>query len=96
MAERRWSQDVTEHSNALDLEKGVFGLDDPRQIALSLRRSALESKRRKSDPFRSAMSMLVFYENRAGKKLPKRRKAILDAAKDELRGLFGKPRNSNS
>ena len=63
----RWSHDVTEHSNALDLEKGVFALKDPREIAASLKRSAEASKRRKADPFRSAMSMLVFYINRAGK-----------------------------
>lgn len=86
----RWSQRVTETSNALDLEKGVFSQKSPRAIALSLRRSALRSHRKKSDPFRSAMSMLVFYINRAGRKLPKERKARLEEAKDELRALFGK------
>jgi hypothetical protein len=87
-----WSQDVTNHSNALDLEAGVFTLDDPRQIAASLKRSADRSRRRKADPFRSAMSMLNFYINRAGRKLPKRQRKTLEAAKDELRDLFGKPR----
>ncbi len=68
---KRWSQDVTEHSNALDLEQGVFTLKDPKKIAASLKRSAEASTRRKSDPYRSAMSMLTFYINRAGKNLPK-------------------------
>ena len=66
---RSWSHDVTEHSRALVLEKGVFSLTDPKEIAASLKRSAEASKRRKADPFRSAMSMLVFYINRAGKNL---------------------------
>jgi uncharacterized protein DUF3175 len=88
----RWSQQVTETSNALDLEQGVFTLDDPRAIALSLKRSADSSRRRKSDPFRSAMSMLTFYLNRAGANLPARRRARLEAAKDELRELYGKRR----
>jgi hypothetical protein len=86
----RWSQRVTRESNALDLERGVFSQRNPRKIALSLKRSAERSKRRKSDPFRSAMSMLNFYINRAGRKLPKQRKTILQHAKDELRDLFGK------
>lgn len=86
----RWSQDVTEHSDALDLDKGVFTLDDPAEIAQSLKRSAEHSKRRKSSPFRSAMSMLTFYINRAGKDLPKARLRKLEAAKDELRKAFGK------
>lgn len=77
-------------SNALDLEAGVFSHDDPREIALSLRRSAEKSKRRKAEPFRSAMSMLNFYINRAGRKLPKERRQRLDAAKDELRKLYGR------
>ncbi len=92
MASARWSQDVTEHSNALDLEGGVFTLDDPKRIAASLKRSAERSKRRKADPYRSAMSMLTFYENRAGKGLSKSRREILDRAKDELRALFGRER----
>ncbi len=87
---KRWSRDVTEHSNALDLEKDVFTKDSPRGIAESLKRSAEHSSRRKSDPYRSAMSMLTFYMNRAGKNLPKERKQKLEKAKDELRELFGK------
>jgi hypothetical protein len=89
---KRWSQRVTETSNALDLEAGVFNLDDPREIALSLKRSAERSHRRRSDPFRSAMSMLTFYINRAGTQLPAARRARLEVAKDELRDLFGRPR----
>jgi hypothetical protein len=88
----RWSQRVTETSDALDLEAGVFTLDDPREIARSLKRSAERSRRRKSDPFRSAMSMLTFYINRAGSQLPAAQRARLEAAKDELRALFGRPR----
>jgi Protein of unknown function (DUF3175) len=87
---KRWSQEVTEHSNALDLEPSVFTKDSPREIALSLKRSAEHSTRRKSDPYRSAMSMLTFYINRAGKNLPKQRRERLEAAKDELRALFDK------
>jgi hypothetical protein len=89
---RRWSQRVTESSNALDLEPGVFTLDDPREIARSLMRSAMRSDRRKTTPFRSAMSMLTFYINRAGRKLPRTQRARLEAAKDELRAVFGKLR----
>ncbi|MDY6798042.1 MAG: DUF3175 domain-containing protein [Pseudomonadota bacterium] len=91
---QRWSQKVTESSDALDLERGVFALEDPREIARSLKRSAEESKRRKSDPYRSAMSMLTFYINRAGKQLPPEQRDRLEAAKDELRVLFGKPRRN--
>src|SRR5215831_3983321 len=87
---KRWSQNVTEKSNALDLEKGVFTQKDPRDIAKSLKRSAEKSDRRKSSPYRSAMSMLTFYINRAGKDLPKAQVKRLEAAKDELRDLFGK------
>ena len=87
---KRWSQDVTEHSDALDLEKGVFTLEDPKEIAASLKRSAEASKRRKADPFRSAMSMLVFYINRAGKNLTAEDHARLEKAKDELRKAFGR------
>jgi hypothetical protein len=79
---------VTEHSDALDLEKGVFTLKDPKKIALSLKRSAETSTRRKSDPFRSAMSMLTFYINRAGKSLSAVERARLEKAKDELRKAF--------
>lgn len=85
-----WATRVTRESNALDLESGVFTWDDPQRIARSLQRSAEASNRRKSDPFRSAMSMLVFYINRAGRKLDKRQKRILERAKDELRRLYGK------
>ena len=88
---KKWSQRVTEDSNALDLEPGVFTYDDPRQIAESLKRSAEHSRRRKADPFRSAMSMLTFYINRAGSKLPTAQRNRLEEAKDELRNLFGKP-----
>ena len=89
---KRWSHRVTEKSNALDLEQGVFAKDDPRSIARSLKRSADRSRRRKSDPFRSAMSMLTFYINRAGKKLSQSKLKRLQAAKDELRELYGRPR----
>ncbi len=89
---KRWSQEVTETSNALDLEPGVFTFDDPRRIAASLKRSAEASDRRKSNPFRSAMSMLTFYINRAGSKLPRAQRERLEAAKDELRELYGRPR----
>jgi hypothetical protein len=92
---RRWTQRVMESSNALDLEEGVFTLDDPRKIALSLQRSAERSQRRKSSPFRSAMSMLTFHINRAGKKLSQEQRERLEAAKDELRVLYGKERRSN-
>ena len=87
---RRWSQHVTEHSDALTLDKGVFTLRDPKRIAASLKRSAERSRRRKSSPFRSALSMLTFYINRAGKSLPASRKRTLMRAKDELRKQFGK------
>jgi hypothetical protein len=87
---RFWSNEVTRHSNALDLEPGVFTWDDPRRIARSLKRSAEESLRRKTDPFRSAMSMLNFFVNRAGKNLPSERKRVLERAKDELRKEFGR------
>jgi len=87
----KWSQQVTQTSNALDLEPGVFALADPRRIARSLKRSAEQSRRRKTDPFRSAMSMLNFYINRAGRKLPAAQRARLEAAKNELRALFGRP-----
>lgn len=93
-AGERWSQRVTETSNALDLEAGVFTRDDPHDIATSLMRSAESSRRRKADPFRSAMSMLNFYINRAGRNLPEARRACLEAAKDELRALYGRARRS--
>ena len=87
---RRWSRRVTETSNALDLDRGVFSSKDPRRIARSLKRSAERSHRRKSDPFRSAMSMLVFYVNRAGKRLGRERRRTLERAKVELRRAFGR------
>ena len=87
---RRWSLDVTTKSNALDLEANVFTRDDPKTIARSLKQSAERSHRRKSDPYRSAMSMLTFYINRAGKTLPKARRTNLESAKGELRRLYGK------
>ena len=87
---RRWSQRVTETSNALDLEPGVFTFSSPRRIAASLKRSAESSARRKASPFQSAMSMLNFYMNRAGRALPEKQKRVLAKAKDELRRLFGK------
>jgi hypothetical protein len=89
-APKKWSADVTKHSNALDLEEDVFESDDPRKIALSLKRSAERSKRRKAEPYQSAMSMLTFYINRAGKNLSARQKKVLDRAKDELREVFGR------
>ena len=91
---RRWSGAVTRTSNALDLDAGVFARDDPRSIARSLKRSAERSHRRKSDPYRSAMSMLTFYINRAGKSLSATRRRRLEAAKDELRDLYGKARRN--
>lgn len=87
---RRWSQRVTEESAALMLEPGVFTLRSPRQIALSLKRSADSSQSRKSSPFRSAMSMLTFYINRAGRGLSAASKKKLERAKDALRVLYGK------
>lgn len=87
---KKWSQDVTEHSDAMDLEDGVFEKDDAHQIALSLKRSAERSHRRKAEPFQSSMSMLNFYINRAGHNLPSARRKILEDAKDELRKAFGR------
>jgi len=79
---------VTRESNALDLPRGLFAWKDPRRIALALKRSAQASTRRKADPFRSAMSMLTFYINRAGKNLPASQRRTLTRAKDELRRRF--------
>jgi hypothetical protein len=89
-ASGRWSAQVTKHSNALDLQAGVFNLKDAKSVARSLKRSAECSTRRKATPYRSALSMLVFYINRAGKNLPARRRRTLEQAKTELRKLFGK------
>lgn len=89
-SKRKWSGDVTKHSNALDLKKGIFTLHDPKKIAESLKNSAKHSHRRKGTPFQSAMSMLTFYINRDGKNLPEKQKEILEKAKNELRVLFGR------
>ena len=88
----RWSGRVSKESNALDLEEGVFTWTDPKKIALSLKQSADSSTRRKAPPFRSAMSMLVFYINRSGRNLDKDRLHILELAKEELRTLYGRSR----
>ncbi len=85
---RYWSQEVTRTSNALDLEPGVFTWDDPVKIAQSLKRSAETSTRRKGTPLQSAMSMLNFYINRAGRNLPADRRQVLERAKAELRRAF--------
>ena len=87
---KRWSQRVTQTSDALTLDEGVFSRDDPRSIARSLKRSAEHSRRRKSGSYASAMSMLTFYINRAGRQLSRAQRARLQAAKRELRALFGK------
>jgi hypothetical protein len=87
---RKWSKRVTETSDAMTLENGVFTKGSARAIAASVKRSAERSHRRKSEPFRSAMSMLTFYENRAGKNLTAAQRKKLDASKDELRKLFHK------
>jgi hypothetical protein len=86
-----WSGEVTAHSDALDLERGVFKRGDARSIARSLKRSAEQSRRRKASPFQSAMSMLTFYINRAGKDLPAAQRSRLQAAKSELRSLYRRP-----
>jgi len=92
MPKKKWSQDVTEHSDALDLQQDVFTLKDPKKIAESLKHSAEKSHRKKArTPFQSAMSMLTFYLNRAGKNLPEGQRAILEDAKQELRKQFGRP-----
>lgn len=90
---QNWSRHVTETSSALDLEPGVFAWNDPHRIALSLKHSADSSERRKAEPFASAMAMLNFYINRAGKNLSAQQREVLEKAKDELRALYGKPRH---
>ncbi|HEB57170.1 MAG TPA: DUF3175 domain-containing protein [Gammaproteobacteria bacterium] len=87
---KKWSAKVSRESDALDLEEGVFTWRDPVKIALSLKKSADRSQRRKAAPFRSAMSMLVFYINRAGRNLSNKQKLVLEQAKEELRKLYGK------
>jgi hypothetical protein len=89
-APKRWSSEVTRTSRALVLEGGVFTWDDPKRIAASLKRSAEASTARKAEPYRSALSMLVFYINRAGKNLPAGQRRILEQAKAELRRQFGR------
>ena len=86
----KWSAEVTEHSDALDLERDIFKSNDPKKIARSLKASAEHSDRRKATPYRSAMSMLTFYINRAGKNLSAEERETLEAAKPELRALFGR------
>ena len=95
MATRKWSKKVSEKSDAMDLESSVFKKRSGKQIAVSLKHSAESSNRRKSTPFRSAMSMLNFYINRAGKNLSAARKRVLENAKDELRKLFHRPSGHN-
>lgn len=87
---KKWSAEVTEHSDALDLESNIFESKDPKKIAASLKKSAEESNRKKYTPYQSAMSMLTFYINRAGKNLEASQKDVLEKAKDELRKLFGR------
>ncbi|HEY1787855.1 MAG TPA: DUF3175 domain-containing protein [Verrucomicrobiae bacterium] len=91
----KWSATVTRHSDALDLETGVFKMQDPHKIALSLKRSAIRSRRRKAGPFQSAMSMLNFYINRAGSGLPARQKRVLTETREELRLVFHRPARSH-
>lgn len=90
MTKKKWSQEVTEHSNAMDTKKDIFASHDPHEIAVSLKHSAEASYRRKSSPYRSAMSMLTFYINRAGENLSDRQRKVLEKAKDELREAFGR------
>lgn len=87
---KRWSQRVTKESDALDLKRGVFTLTSPKRIAASLKRSAEHSTRRKTGAYRSALSMLTFYINRAGKTLPKTQRERLEKAKVELKRAFGR------
>jgi Protein of unknown function (DUF3175) len=87
---KKWSADVTEHSDALDVESGIFESNDPSRIAASLKHSAEKSDRLKGTAYQSAMSMLTFYINRAGKNLPQKQKDVLDDAKEELRKAFGR------
>ena len=89
-ASKQWSQEVTKNSNALDLDRGVFSLESPAAIARSLKGSADRSERRKGTPYQSAMSMLIFYINRAGRNLPQKRLRLLEKARVELRRLYGR------
>lgn len=88
MVKKKWSAKVTKKSDALDLEEGVFTFRDPKKIAQSLKKSAEASTRRKADPFQSAMNVLNFYINRAGKNLKPERREVLEQVKEELRKLF--------
>lgn len=92
----KWSKEVTEHSNALDLEQRVFKQKSPKRIAESLKDSADHSERRHSDPYRSAMSMLTFYMNRAGAQLKPEEKDKLEKTKDELRDLYHRPQSGRT
>lgn len=87
---KKWSADVMAKSDALDLQQGIFTSEDPKEIAKSLKASAKRSHRRKGTPYQSAMSMLNFYINRAGDKLPEKQKHVLEKAKEELRAVFGR------
>ena len=89
-AKQKWSADVTEHSDAMDLEDHIFKSDDLREIAASLKHSAERSHRRKAEPYQSAMSMLTFYINRAGDNLSQNERKVLEQAKQELRKAFGR------
>jgi putative cell wall-binding protein len=90
MSKKKWSSDVTENSDALDLEENVFTWKDPKKIAQSLKKSAEKSKRKKTTPYQSAMSMLSFYINRAGDNLDDNQRNVLEKAKGELREAFGR------
>lgn len=94
MSKKKWSQAVTENSDAMDLKRDVFALHDPRKIAQSLKTSSETSHRRRSSPFRSAMSILTFYINRGGKGLDEKQRKILEQLKDELRVAFDRPRKA--
>ena len=96
MKTRRWSARVAQRSDALDLDRSVFTWKDPRRIASSLKRSAEHSHRRKSEPYRSAMSMLTFYINRAGANLGAGQRRVLQQAKEELRRAFGRGSKGHS
>jgi hypothetical protein len=96
MSARRWSGQVTETSNSLDLEADVFKSDSPRRIAKSLAHSARVSRRRKVGAYRSAMSMLTFYINRAGHNLSPTRRRTLEKAKDQLRAIFSRKRKARA
>jgi hypothetical protein len=94
--QKKWSQDVREHSNALDLDEGVFKRDDPQDVAASLKQSAERSKRRKGTPLQAAMGMLTFYINRAGDNLPAERRNMLERAKNALRELFDEKESNDA